>query len=213
MTEVARDEKIQIEKIETSLFGTNAYIVVCRTIQDSVLIDAPGESLKILERLKETNPKYILITHSHMDHTGALQELIARLNIPVAAHPSDAQRLPVSCDVSLNDGDVISFGKVKLKVLHTPGHTPGSVCFLKDKYLLSGDTIFPGGPGKTNTPEAFKQIIESLKEKILTLPDDVLIFPGHGESTVLKKEKEEFAVFSSSSHSPNLFGDVLWLQS
>ena len=213
MTEVARDEKIQIERIETSPFGTNAYIVVCRATQDCVLIDAPGGFLKILERLKNTSPRYILITHSHMDHTGALQELKARLNIPVAAHPSDAPRLPVSCDVSLNDGDVIAFGKTELKVLHTPGHTPGSVCFLKDKYLLSGDTIFPAGPGKTSSPQAFRQIIKSLKEKIFILPDDVLILPGHGESTVLKKEKEEFAVFSSRSHSPNLFGDILWLQS
>jgi len=211
MTEVIRDEKIQIERIETRPFGTNAYIVVCRATQDCVLIDAPGKSLKILERLKKTNPRYILITHSHMDHTGALQELKARLNVPVAAHPSDAQRLPVSCDVSLNDGGAISFGKTELKVLHTPGHTPGSVCFLKDNYLLSGDTIFPAGPGKTSSPQAFSQIIKSLKEKIFILPDDVLILPGHGESTVLKKEKEEFAVFSSRPHSPNLCGDVLWL--
>lgn len=213
MTEVIREEKTQIERIETSPFGTNAYIVICRATQDCVLIDAPGESLKILERLKMTNPRYILITHSHMDHTEALPELKARLNIPVAAHPSDAPRLPVSCEISLNDGDVIAFGKTGLKVLHTPGHTPGSVCFLKDKYLLSGDTIFPAGPGKTSSPQAFRQIIKSLKEKIFILLDDVLILPGHGESTVLKKEKEEFAVFSSRSHSPNLFGDILWLQS
>jgi len=213
MTDEVKDEKVRIKRIETSPFATNAYIVVCRATQDCVLIDAPGEALKILEFLKKTNPRYILITHNHMDHTEALQELKARLNIPVAAHPSDAQRLPVSCEVSLNDGDVIAFGKTELKMLHTPGHTPGSVCFLKDKYLLSGDTLFPGGPGKTNTPEAFKQIIDSLKKKIFILPDDVLIFPGHGESTVLGKEKEEFSVFSSRPHSPNLFGDVLWLQS
>jgi hydroxyacylglutathione hydrolase len=113
----------------------------------------------------------------------------------------------------LNDGDTISFGDLKLEVLHTPGHTPGSLCFKWVRHLISGDTIFPGGPGKTWSPRAFNQIIKSITEKILVLPDDTRIYPGHGDATVLKKEKDEFAVFSSRSHSPNLCGDVLWLSS
>lgn len=213
MTIIAEDEKIQIERIEIAPFGTHAYIIVCKETKDSVLIDAPGEAAKIADRMEETSPKYILITHSHMDHTGALRELRSRLKVPVAAHPSDSSRLPSSCDVFLNDGDVVAFGKVKLKVLHTPGHTPGSLCFLAGKYLISGDTLFPHGPGKTGTPAAFKQIVESLKEKIFVLPDDVMVFPGHGESTVLKKEKDEFAVFSSRTHPPNQCGDIVWLSS
>lgn len=213
MTTIAGDERIQIEKIVTAPFGTNAYIIVCKETKDSVLIDAPGEAAKIAERIKETNPKYILITHSHMDHTCALHELRSRLKVPVAAHLSDRSWLPSTCDVFLNDGDILSFGNAKLKVLHTPGHTPGSLCFLTGKYLISGDTLFPAGPGKTNTPTAFKQIIESLKEKIFVLPDDVMVFPGHGKSTVLKKEKDEFAVFSSRPHMPGLCGDIVWLSS
>ena len=116
-------------------------------------------------------------------------------------------------DILLHDGDVVSFGNVHLKVLHTPGHTPGSLCFLTGRHLISGDTIFPGGPGKTGTPNAFKQIIESITSKIFMLHDETVIFPGHGDSTMLKKEKQEFDVFSSRSHDPNLCGDVLWLSS
>jgi len=213
MTTMAKDDLIEIIRIETGLFVTNAYIIICRETRQSVLVDAPGEASRMIDQLKETIPKYILITHSHMDHTGALNELKSRLKVPVAAHPSDAGRLPLACDKFLNDGDIISFGRVKLKVLHTPGHTPGSLCFLTGNFLLSGDTLFPHGPGKTNTPADLKQIIISLEQKIFILPDEVLVFPGHGESTVLKREKEEFAVFSSRPHPPHLCGDVLWLES
>jgi glyoxylase-like metal-dependent hydrolase (beta-lactamase superfamily II) len=79
--------------------------------------------------------------------------------------------------------------------------------------LISGDTIFTAGPGKTRSPAAFEQIVESITEKIFVLPDDTQIYPGHGDATVLKKEKDEFAVFSSRSHNPDLCGDVLWLSS
>jgi glyoxylase-like metal-dependent hydrolase (beta-lactamase superfamily II) len=95
--------------------------------------------------------------------------------------------------------------------MHTPGHTPGSLCFRTGRYLISGDTIFPGGPGKTGSPAAFQEILKSITDKILPLDDDTLVYPGHGEKTVLKKEKEEFAIFSSRPHPPNLCGDVLWL--
>ena len=210
---VERDDRIQIEKLELAPFGTNAYIIVCRATGDSVLVDAPGEANRIVEQLKGTNPRYILMTHGHMDHVGALSELKSMLGIPIAAHQSDAGSLPSPPDIQLNDGDEIFFGTVRLKVFHTPGHTPGSVCFLTGQYLISGDTIFPGGPGRTNTPGALAQIIDSITRKIFVLPDDTRVHPGHGGSTVLKKEKEEFAVFSSRPHDPNLCGDVLWLSS
>jgi len=210
---IAEDTVLTIDCVETAPFGTNTYLIKCQSTGEAVVIDAPGQAQKILQKLKGTNPKYILITHSHMDHTGALFELKAELNIPVAAHPTDSGRLPFSPDLFLQDGDTVSFGQVELKVLHTPGHTPGSLCFFSGKYLISGDTLFPGGPGKTQTPGDLRKIIETLKAKIFVLPDDVLVFPGHGPSTFLKKEKEEFAVFSSKTHPPDLCGDVLWLSS
>jgi hydroxyacylglutathione hydrolase len=211
MENVVKDSIVRITRLELAPFGTNAYIVVCQATGDSILVDAPGEVDKILSQLAGTKPKYIVITHSHIDHIGALGELRARLKIPVSIHPKDAVRLPSRPDIELNDGDTIEIGKLKLKVLHTPGHTPGSLCLLVGKYLISGDTIFPGGPGKTGTPADFKQILKSIETKLFVLPDDTEVYPGHGEATVLGKEKEEFAVFASKPHDPNLCGDVLWL--
>lgn len=212
MAVVEKDDILRIERIETAPFGTNAYIIVCESTGESVLIDAPGEADKIFNRLRDTIPACILITHRHMDHTGALRRLKEELNVPVAAHPEDAEQIPVNAEMLLSDGNIVSFGNVTLEVLHTPGHTPGSVCFLTGKYLIAGDTIFPEGPGKTSTPEDFRQIVKSLRQKIFILPDDVRVYPGHGEPTILKKEKEKFAIFSSRSHDPRLCGDVLWLK-
>ena len=213
MQNVVQGDAARITRLELGPFGTNAYIVVCQATGDSILVDAPGEADKVLSQLAGTKPKYIVITHSHIDHIGALGELRAKLKIPVAIHPKDAVRLPSRPDIELNDGDTIEVGKLKLKVLHTPGHTPGSLCLLVGNYLISGDTIFPGGPGKTGTPADFKQIVKSIESKLFVLPDDTEVYPGHGEATVLGKEKKEFAVFASKPHAPNLCGDVLWLSS
>ncbi len=213
MVMVVKDDNIEIERLDLRSWGTNAYIIVCLQTGNSVLIDAPADAGTIMKKLQGTNPKYILLTHSHFDHIGALSELRSKLKVPLAAHAADSTRLPSPPEMLLNDGDVVSFGKVKLEVLHTPGHTSGSLCFKIDKYLISGDTIFPGGPGKTRSPVDLRQIINSITDKILVLPDDTEIYPGHGDSTILKKERDEFAIFSSRSHDPNLCGDVLWLSS
>ena len=213
MAIVAKDDALQIERLELGSFGTNAYIVICQKTGDSVLIDAPAEPSTIIDRLKSTNPKYILLTHNHMDHIGALAELRARLKVPLAVHGLDARNLLSPPEILLSDGDTASLGNLKFEVLHTPGHTPGSLCFKVGCYLISGDTLFPGGPGKTGSPSDFKQIIKSITERILVLPDDMRLYPGHGDFTVLKKAKDEFAIFSSRPHNPDLCGDVLWLSS
>jgi glyoxylase-like metal-dependent hydrolase (beta-lactamase superfamily II) len=210
MVNVAKDDSIRIEKLELGPFGTNAYILICRRTGASVLVDAPGEAGKILTQLKGTDPKYILMTHNHMDHTGVLAEVKSALNIPIVAHCDDAGGLPLNPDTLINDGDVISCGDIQLRVLHTPGHTPGSLCFLTGNYLIAGDTIFPDGPGKTGSAADFRRIMESLTSKIFVLPEDTLIYPGHGNSTILKKEKQAFEAFFARDHDPNLCGDVLW---
>ena len=211
MVVVVKDDNIQIERLGLGPWPSNAYIVVCLKTRDSLLVDAPAEAGKIMDRLEDTNPKYILLTHNHIDHVGALDELRSKLGVPLAAHALEAGNLSSPPEILLNNGDTISLGNLSLDVLHTPGHTPGSLCFKAGRYLLSGDTIFPGGPGRTRSPDALRQIIKSITERIFVLPDDTPVYPGHGDATVLKKEKEEFAAFSSRPHNPNLCGDVLWL--
>ena len=201
---------VEIKRLELGPWGTNTYIIICRKTGDSVLIDAPSEASIILKSLQNTNPKYILLTHTHIDHIDALPELRPKLKTPLATHAADSTRLQAPPDMLLNDGDVVSFGKAKLEVLHTPGHTPGSLCFKIDKCLLSGDTIFPGGPGRTGSPTDLKQIIESIIDKILVLPDDTEILPGHGDFTTVKKERDDFAIFAARPHDPNLCGHVHW---
>jgi len=210
---VVKSNNVEVKKLELGLWGTNAYIVICLQTGNSVLMDAPGDANTVIKSLQGTNPKYILLTHSHIDHIAELSELRSELQVPLGANAADSGRLPSPPEILLNDGDVVSFGEVKLEVLHTPGHTPGSLCFKVGKYLISGDTIFPGGPGKTTLPADFKQILKSITEKILVLPDDTEIYPGHGDSTILKKEKDEFAIYSSRLHTPNLCGQVTWLSS
>jgi len=211
MTIVAEDNAIRIVRLELGPFGTNSYIVTCRKTQDSALIDAPAEAPIIVDTLRNTTPRYILLTHSHFDHIAALAQLRSELKIPLAAHASDAANLESPPEMLLSDGDTLSLGDLTFAILHTPGHTPGSLCFRIGRYLISGDTMFPGGPGGTGSPAAFEQIVRSTAEKILVLPDDTLVYPGHGDATVLKKEKNEFAIFTSRRHDPGLCGDVLWL--
>jgi len=210
---VAKNETIQIDRLKLGPYETNSYILTCPITGDSLLVDAPAETSEILKALKDTHPRYILITHNHMDHIGALSELEFKLRVPIGVHRLDAKGLPLQANMILEDGGKVDCGYVSVKILHTPGHTPGSLSFLIGRYLIAGDTIFPGGPGKTRSAADLKLIIESISSKIFVLPDDTVIYPGHGDSTLLRKEKEEFASFSSRSHDPNLFGDVLWLSS
>jgi len=205
------DDSVGIIRLELGPFGTNAYIVVCKSSGESILVDAPGDAGKIIGRLAGTHAGLIMITHNHIDHIGALGELKSALGIPIAIHPLDAGGLQLPPDVELNDGGLIDVGLLKIKVLHTPGHTPGSTCLLVGRYLLSGDTIFPGGPGKTWSPDDFKAIVQSIETKILVLPDETGIYPGHGDATQVGTEKRGFAIFASRPHPPDLDGDVLWL--
>jgi hydroxyacylglutathione hydrolase len=207
------DKTIRIEKLTLGPYGTNAYIVVCRRTGESLVVDAPAQASEIIKHLEGTRPRYILLTHDHYDHTGVLISLRARLKIPLATHRESSHQLKTPPETLLNDGDAIKLGKLEINVLYTPGHTPGSLCFLTGKYLLAGDTIFPGGPGHTESPEDFGQILESITVKIFSLPGDILILPGHGDGITINQARQEYTVFASHPHLADLYGDVLWMES
>lgn len=211
MTTVVDDSNIRIDKLTLGPYETNAYIVVCHKTSESLVVDAPARVSEIIESLGGTHPRYILLTHDHYDHTGVLVSLRSRLKVPLSTHADSSYQLKTPPEILLKDGDSISLGNLKVDVLFTPGHTRGGLCFRVGKYLLAGDTIFPGGPGHTDSPDDFKQILASITTKIFTLPEDTMILPGHGDGTTVKKARREYAVFASRPHSPDLYGDVLWL--
>lgn len=189
MTEFQRKEA-ELQRLEVGTFENNCYILTCPGSQEVVIIDPASEGNKILKEIEGKIVKYILITHGHHDHIGALRQVKQATKAPVGIHPMDARSLPFPPDLELKDGDIISFGNCSLKVLHTPGHTAGSVCLLVGQNLLSGDTIFPNGPGNTDLPGGnYKQIIKSIREKIFTLPEHTIIYPGHGLETTVGREK------------------------
>jgi glyoxylase-like metal-dependent hydrolase (beta-lactamase superfamily II) len=210
MTTIVNDSVVHIEKLTLGPYETNAYIVVGNRTGESLVIDAPARASEIIAILNGTQPEYILLTHDHYDHTGVMTSLRSRLKVPLATHEASSWQLKNPPEIFLKDGDSLTLGKLKIEALHTPGHTPGSLSFRVGKYLFAGDTIFPGGPGHTDSPDDFKQILDSITGKILSLPDDTLILPGHGDGTTVKKVKAEYAVFAARPHSPGLYGDVLW---
>lgn len=210
MTVIVNEKDIIIERLVLGPYETNCYIVVCVKTRDSLVIDAPADAPAIIERLANTSPKYILLTHDHFDHTGTMTSLRARLKAPLGCHIADSTQLKTPPEIILNEGDTIPFGALFIDVIHTPGHTPGSLCFKVGKYMFVGDTLFPGGPGRTETPEDFKRILESIQYRIFRRRDDTIVYPGHGDPTTIKKSKDEFAAFNARPHRDDLYGDVTW---
>jgi len=208
---VIDDGVIRVFCLQTGSFGTNAYVVIDTKSGQSLLIDAPGDAAYLMSHL--TRPGYLLLTHNHFDHTGALAELKDKLEISVAAHTADAARLPVKPDIYLAGGETLEIGETRLAVIHTPGHSPGGLSFLVGDYLFGGDSIFPGGPGYTDSPDSFETLIETITTKILTLPGQVRILPGHGDATTVAEAAAEYAAFAARVHAPGLCGEVTWANS
>jgi hydroxyacylglutathione hydrolase len=207
---IANEKNIRVEKLTLGPYETNTYIVVCQQTKASLVVDAPARASEIIATLAGTQPKYILLTHDHYDHTGVIVSLRARLKTPLVAHPLDSTQLKTPPEIFAKDGATLKLGNLKIEILHTPGHTPGGLSFKIGKYLFVGDTIFPGGPGYTETPDDFGQIIDTIKKKVLLLPDDTLLLPGHGDGTTVKKAKAEYAFFVARSHGADMCGDVTW---
>jgi len=204
------DAEVKITKINMGPYNNNGYIVICPDTNEGIIIDTPAEPEKLLGAIGDVQIKSILITHKHQDHLLGFDEITGAVQVPVGIGTDDADGLPSPPQIDLKDGMVIKFGNQEMTVLDTPGHTDGATCFLIGKHLFSGDTLFPGGPGKTRSPEAFQQVVDSITKKLLVLPDDTAVYPGHGDDTTIGKAREEYQGFASKPHSPDLFGEVTW---
>lgn len=184
------DGDVQVKKLVVGPYENNVFIVICPETQESVIIDGASEAQKILAAVEGTKVRYLLQTHGHADHVAAIEPLREALGMPVGCHQDDAAMLPTPPDFLIADGDEIRFGRHSLRAIHTPGHTPGSLCFLHAPLLFSGDTLFPGGPGATAQPLGnFAQIIESIRSRLFVLPDDTIVLPGHGLDTTIGTER------------------------
>ena len=204
------DAEVKITKINMGPYNNNGYIVICPETNEGIIIDTPAEPEKLLNEIGGVKIGHILITHNHQDHLLGFDEITSGVGVPVGIGTNDASALPRPPELNLNDGDVIKFGNREMQGLATPGHTDGAVCLLVGKHLFSGDTLFPGGPGKTRSSEALQQIIGSITSKLLTLPDDTAVYPGHGSDTTIGDARREYQAFASRQHPSELSGDVTW---
>lgn len=196
------------EMLAVGPLETNCYVVYCQDSLECAVVDPGAEADRIFQLIarKSLKPALILNTHGHIDHIGANKDIKEKFNIPLYIHSADSPMLEnvqqsemaiflgamdsPSPDHLLNDGVKIKIGESFLRVIHTPGHSPGSVSFLGDGFLLSGDTLFFGGVGRTDLPGgSWKDMESSIKNKILTMPDEMIVLPGHGPITTVGQEK------------------------
>ena len=181
---------VEVRKFSVGPMDNNVYLLTDTAAGESLLIDAANEAQRILDEIGERRVVAIVQTHGHRDHWQALDAVARATAAPVYAHPDDASLMRPDAAVASQDGTRVSFGDAQVRLLHTPGHTPGSTCvLLDDRHLFSGDTLFPGGPGKTTSPEQFAQIMDSLEQRLFVLGDDTWVYPGHGDDTTLGAER------------------------
>ncbi len=186
------DSRLEIHRLVVGSYDNNVFVLRCRDTGEAVLIDAANEHEKLLELCRRTGVRRVLETHGHWDHIGAVAE-IRDAGYEVGVNSSDAPMLKdVGYDVFIDDAEVIEVGRLRLHAIHNPGHTPGSVSFRVEgaPLLFSGDTLFPGGPGATKFEGGdFATIIDSIDNKLFTLPAHTIVMPGHGVSTTIGHER------------------------
>ncbi|WP_018586695.1 MBL fold metallo-hydrolase [Salinispora arenicola] len=187
-------DRLTIAKLSVGPMDNNAYLLRCRTTGEQVLVDAANEAPRLLELIGDAGLATVVTTHQHMDHWLALEEVVAETGARPLAHAEDAPGLPIKVD-PLADGDRVSVGDCTVEVIHLRGHTPGSIALLYQdpvgtSHLFTGDSLFPGGPGRTTNPTDFTQIMDDLEAKVFgPLPDETWVYPGHGNDSTLGAER------------------------
>lgn len=189
---------------------TNCYIILDEKSKEIMVIDPAGEADKIIEMLEILNGKlkYIYLTHCHSDHIGAVNQIKEKYGGKILIHRYDSEglnnaninlsniidlpKIELEADSRIDDNDLLHLGNLEFKVIHTPGHTKGSTSLYckEEKCLFSGDTLFRGTWGRTDLPTSnTEEILNSITKKLMILPEDTIVYPGHGKSTMIKDEK------------------------
>lgn len=200
---------MKIETLSVGMFETNCYLVYDEQIGAGLIIDPGADAERIIEAIDRVKmkPEKIILTHGHGDHIGGVDRLITEYKIPLFVGNGDEELLvsavsnfsanyglEITCpapDGLYSEGDKINFGSHSLSVLQTPGHSPGGVCYQSDGIVFCGDTLFFGSVGRTDFPGcSHDKLIQSINEKLMTLPDETICYPGHGPATTVGQERK-----------------------
>lgn len=196
-------------------------MVTCKRTKKSIIIDTPAAPVDLLKSSKNFHIVGILITHGHSDHLEGFKYVYDRHQVPVGIGNNDINSLPLKPKdyINVNDGKINRFGDLVIRSIETPGHTAGSTCYFLpgespglEPHLFSGDTLFPGGPGKSSSYANFLEIVKSITTKIYTLPKHTYILPGHGEFITLEDSTKEFNEFNNNPLDNKTFGNVKWIR-
>jgi glyoxylase-like metal-dependent hydrolase (beta-lactamase superfamily II) len=189
------DGRLLVRKLSVEEMDNNVYVVACARTRQALLVDAAARADRLRQAMDGFEVLAVVQTHGHWDHVRAWKELSADPGLPVWGHPGDAELFPAPLDRELAHQEALTVGDLEVHVLHTPGHTDGSLQYLVDgderSHLFTGDSLFPGGPGNTWGDEArFAQLIDGLEREVFgRLPDDTWIYPGHGDDTTVGDER------------------------